>query len=128
MVEPQSTLKQLVAYNVTYHSFNIEYIDSLYAYSPSLSDFGDAYTCNVCVDTHVCLICTEIEVVLQIDIFYEISTNTLDVPDVNVVSAAKILSSIEQTHALELNLLLMFLQFNEKISLIISSKLDSQQE
>lgn len=99
---------------------------------PSLFDFDDTYTCDVCTDAHLCSICTEIEAVLQgdtsSDISYDISTNKVDVADVNVALAVKILSSVEQPPALELKPLPAFLEFNEKIYVIISSKLESEQE
>lgn len=36
--------------------------DSLFVDCPSLSDFDDTYTCDVCTDAHLCSVCTEIEV------------------------------------------------------------------
>lgn len=71
---------------------------------PSLYDFNDTCTYDVCTDTHLCSVYAEIEIVLQVnisfDISYEISTNKVDLTDVNVVLAVKILSYIEQPCAL----------------------------
>lgn len=111
--------------------------DSLFADFPSLSDFDDTYTCDVCTDSHLCSVCTEIEATLQCDISYEISTDKFDVVDVNVALAAKILSSIEkppkpeseQEHNLfRVNPLPGLLEFNENFLVIISPKLESEQE
>ena len=106
--------------------------DSLFAGFPSLSDFDDTYTCDVCIDTHLCSVCAEIEDALQVDISsdisYEISTDKVDVAYVNVVYAAKISPSIVQPSALELQSLPAFLEFNENLSVIISSKLQLEHE
>lgn len=112
-------------------------LDSLFVDFPSLSDFDETYTCDVCTDTHLCSVCAEIEAALQVDISsdisYDISTDKVDVADVNVVSTSKILSSIEQPSALELkslpaNLKYELLEFEQKFPVIISSKLESEQE
>ena len=102
-----------------------------------MSDFDDTYTCDVCTNTHLCSVYAKIEVVLQVDISsnisYEISTNKVDVADVNVVPTIKILSSIEKPVALELkphpeNLKYTFLELEEKLFVIISPKLEYEQE
>lgn len=86
--------------------------DSLFADFPSMSDFDDTYTYDVCTDTHLCSIYAEIESALQVDISseisYEISTQKVDVAYVDVVPAAKILPSIEQPSTLELKSLSVF--------------------
>lgn len=100
---------------------------------PSLSDFDETYTYDVCNDTHLCSVCAEIEAALQVDISSDISTEKVDVADVNVVPTSKILPSIEQPSALELkslpaNLNYGLLEFEQKFLVIISSKLESEQE
>lgn len=93
-----------------------------------MSDFGDTYTCDVCTNTHLCLVCDEIDVVLHVDISYEMSNDKVDVVDVNGDHAAKILSSIKRPLALEVKPLPAFLEFNQNCIVIISSKLESEQE
>lgn len=98
--------------------------DSLFADFSSLFDFDNTYTCDVCTSTHLCSVCNEIEVALQVDISYDISTDKVDVADINVVLAAIVLPSIEQPSALELepllsNLKYAFLEFEEKLPVII---------
>lgn len=90
MVEFQQTLREFTTPN------------SLFAALPSLFDFDDTYTCDVCTGTHLCSIYAEIEVALQVDIFYEIYIDKVDVAEVNVILAAKNLPLIEKPHALEL--------------------------
>lgn len=106
--------------------------DSLFTNFPSFSDFDDTYICDVCTDSHLCLVCTEIEAALQgdisIDIYYEISLDKVYVANVNVALAAKTLPFIEQPPALELNSLHAFLEFNKNVPVIISSKLELEQE
>lgn len=102
--------------------------DSLFVDFSSLSDFDDIYTCDVCIDTHLCSICTRIEAALQGDISYEISTDKVNIADVNVALAAKILSSIEQPPTLELKPFHVFLEFNENLHVIILSKLEYEHE
>lgn len=65
MVEAQQTLREFVAPGLFFANF------------PSLSDFDDTYTCDICVDTHLCLVCTEIEDALKGDISYDISYEVL---------------------------------------------------
>lgn len=81
---------------------------------PSWVDFDDTYICDICTDSHLCLVCIEIEVSLQDDIssdfYYEIYTDKVDVADVNVAFAAKILTSIEQPPTLELKSIYVFLE------------------
>lgn len=107
--------------------------NSLFADFPSLYDFDGTYTCDVCIDAHLCSVCAEIEASLQVDISYDISTDKVDVVDINIVHVAKILPSIEQSSSLELkslpsNLKYVFLEFEEKIYVICLSKLESEHE
>lgn len=98
--------------------------DSIFANFPSLSDFDDIYTCDVCTDTHLCSVCAEIEGALHVDISYEISTNKVDVTNGYVVPTVKILPSVEQLSTLELKPFSSFLEFNESFPIIISFKFE----
>lgn len=106
----------------------ITIVDSLFTDFPSLSNFDDTYTCDVCTDTHLCSVCVEIEAALHVDISYEISTDKVDVADLNVVPPAKILSSIKQPSILELKSLSVFLEFNGNFPVIISFKFAEQEQ
>lgn len=106
--------------------------DSIFADFLYLSDFDDTYTCDVYIDRHLCSVCTEIESDLRddisTDIYYEISTNKVDIAYVNVALSAKILLPVEQPPALELKHLHVILEFNEIFPIIISSKLEYEHE
>lgn len=97
-------------------------LDSLFADFISLFDFDDTYTFGVCTNTHLYPIYSEIRVVLLVDISYDIFVDKVDIANVNVVHAAKILSSIEQPSLLEFksltsNLKYAFLEFEENLSI-----------
>lgn len=98
--------------------------DSLFADFLSLFNFVDTYTCDICIDTFLCSICIKIEAALEGDI----STDKVDVAGVNVAPVVKIWPSNEQPSTLELKPHHAFLEFNEKLPVIIASKLESQQE
>lgn len=103
--------------------------DPFFADFPSLSDFDDTYIYDVCTDIYLWSVCAGIEVVLHVDI----SINKIDVAYVNVVPAAKILSSIEKPSTLKLkslpsNLKYTFLEFEENLHVIFLSKLGSEHE
>lgn len=96
-----------------------------------MSVFYETYTSDVCTDTHLCSICVEIETALHVDISYDISTDKVDVADVNIAHTSKKIPYIEQPYASELksllaNLKYALLELEEKFPVIISSKLESE--
>src|SRR3954463_9261741 len=102
---------------------------------PSLSDFEDVYSCDVCTDTKICSVCAEIEVALQVDILTtdEIANEVIHVNETLDTPAARNKPSIEQPHFGELKpipqkLKYPYLEMNEKLPFIISSKLYFNQE
>ncbi|XP_050876541.1 uncharacterized protein LOC127080256 [Lathyrus oleraceus] len=103
---------------------------------PSLLGFNDVYSCVDCTDTNICVVCAEIDVALQGDMFPtgEVVVNevvyAVDALDIPVSPNAP---SIEQPPSLELkqlpdNLKYAYLESDEKLPVIISSNLDPDQE
>ena len=102
---------------------------------PSLSDFDDVYSCDVCTDIKICSVCAEIEAALQVDILTadEVANEVVHVDEALDTLAARNKSSIEQPPSRELklipeNLKYAYLEMNEKLPVIISSKLYFDQE
>src|SRR3954471_7397549 len=102
---------------------------------PSLSDFDDVYSCDVCTDTKICSVCAEIEVALQVDILTkdEVANEVFHVDETLDTPAARNKPSIEQPPFRELKpipqkLKYPYLEMNEKLPFIISSKLYFDQE
>src|SRR4051812_36869341 len=96
---------------------------------PSLYDFDDVYSCDVCTDTKICSICAEIEVALQSDILTtdEVANEVVHVDETLETPAARNKPSIEQPPFRELKpipqkLKYPYLEMNEKLLFIISSK------
>ncbi|GAU29394.1 hypothetical protein TSUD_32010 [Trifolium subterraneum] len=75
---------------------------------PSLSGFDDFYSCDDYIDTNLCVVCAEIDVALQGDISH--TATSLE------------LKSVPK------NLKYAYLERNKKLPVIISSKLDYDQE
>ncbi|XP_050875453.1 uncharacterized protein LOC127079087 [Lathyrus oleraceus] len=103
---------------------------------PSLLGFDDVYSCADCTDTNICVVCAEIDVALQGDMFPtgEVVVNeVVYAADALDIPTAPNAPSIEQPPSLELkqlpdNLKYTYLESDEKLPVIISSNLDSDQE
>ena len=102
---------------------------------PSLSDFDDVYSYDICTDIKICSVCAEIEAALQVDILTadEVANEVVHVDEALDTLAARNKSSIEQPPSRELklipeNLNYAYLEMNEKLLVIISSKLYFDQE
>lgn len=103
---------------------------------PSLSGFDDVYSCGDCTNTNLCVMYAEIDAALQADMFSTsevVADEAVFVADALDILAAPIALSIEQPPSLELkqlpdNMKYAYLESDEKLPVIISSNLDSDQE
>src|SRR4051812_37003829 len=102
----QQPLEELSDFQIELLSETVDdtYTDLFADDFPSLSDFDDVYSCDVCTDTKICSICAEIEAALQVDVshadkvIHEVvyAAEALDIP------TAPNTPSIEQPPSLEL--------------------------